>query len=131
LVHRFSLRYEENIHLKHDIPVGRGLVGQAVADKAPVLAPDVTKDPRYIQLNPETRSELVVPLIYKDRAIGVLDLEHTRSNYYNEDHIRTVATLAGQVALAIENARLYERIAREEQRMARDLAMAREIQVRR
>ncbi|HWY67104.1 MAG TPA: SpoIIE family protein phosphatase [Terriglobales bacterium] len=130
LVHRFSLRYQENIHLKHDIPLGRGLVGYAVQEKTAVLAPDVSKDPRYIQLNPETRSELCVPLLYKGTAIGVLDLESTRRNYYNEDHVRTLTTLAGQIAIAIENARLYERIAREEQRLERDLSMAREIQIR-
>jgi len=130
LVHRFSLRYQENIHIKHDIPVGRGLVGYAVTERTAVLAPDVSKDPRYIRLNPETRSELCVPLVYKERAIGVLDLEHTRRNYYNEDHVRTLTTLAGQIAIAIENARLYERLAREEQRLERDLKMAREIQVR-
>ena len=130
LEHRFSLRYQENIQLKHHIPLGRGLVGLAAQDKTAVLAPDVSKDSRYIQMNPETRSELVVPLIYKDVAIGVLDLENTRRNYYNEDHVRTLTTLAGQIAIAIENARLYERIAREEQRMERDLSMAREIQIR-
>ena len=130
LVHRFSLRFQENIHLKHDIPLGRGLVGYAVQEKTAVLAPDVGKDPRYIQLNPETRSELCVPLIYKETAIGVLDLESTRRNYYNEDHVKTLTTLAGQIAIAIENARLYERIAREEQRLERDLSMAREIQIR-
>jgi len=130
LVHRFSLRYQENIHLKHDIPLGRGLVGHAVQHKVAVLAPDVSKDSRYIQLNPETRSELCVPLVYKETAIGVLDLESTRRNYYNDDHMRTLTTLAGQIAIAIENARLYERIARQEQRLERDLAMAREIQVR-
>jgi sigma-B regulation protein RsbU (phosphoserine phosphatase) len=129
-VHRFSLRFQENIHLKHDIPIGRGLVGAAVQTKSAALAPDVSKDERYIQLNAETRSELVVPLIYKDRAIGVLDLENTRRNYYNEDHVRILTTLAGQIAIAIENARLYERVAREEQRLERDLAMAREVQVR-
>src|SRR6059058_572963 len=85
LVHRFSLRYQENIHLKHDIPLGRGLVGYAVQHQEAVLAPDVSRDPRYIQLNPETRSELCVPLLYKESAIGVLDLESTRRNYYNED----------------------------------------------
>ncbi len=128
LVHRFSVRFKENIQLKHDIPVGKGLVGAAVQSKKPVLAPDVARDPRYIKANPETRSELCVPLIYKDEVIGVLDLEHTRRGYFNEDHVRTVSTLAAQVAIAIENAQLYERIAREEQRMERDLAMAREVQ---
>ena len=128
LVHRFSVRFKESIQLKHDIPVGRGLVGAAAESKKAVLAPDVARDPRYIKANPETRSELCVPLIYKDQVIGVLDLEHTRRGYFTEDHLRTVSTLAAQVAIAIENARLYERIAREEQRMERDLAMAREVQ---
>jgi sigma-B regulation protein RsbU (phosphoserine phosphatase) len=103
-------------------------VGAAAESKKPVLAPDVARDPRYIKANPETRSELCVPLIYKDQVIGVLDLEHTRRGYFTEDHLRTVSTLAAQVAIAIENARLYERIAREEQRMERDLSMAREVQ---
>jgi len=128
LVHRFSVRFKESIQLKHDIPLGMGLVGTAAAEKKVVLAADVTKDPRYIKLNPETRSELCVPLTYKDQVIGVLDLEHTRRSYFNEDHVRTMNTLAAQIAIAIENARLYERLTREEQRLERDLSMAREVQ---
>src|SRR5271170_7495273 len=130
LQHRFSLRFNENIHLKHEIPLGRGLVGYAAETKQAVLAPDVTKDPRYIEANPETRSELVVPLIYKDKVIGVLDLEHTRRGFFTDDHKRTVTTLAAQVAIAIENAQLYEQIARQEKRLERDLAMARQLQFR-
>jgi sigma-B regulation protein RsbU (phosphoserine phosphatase) len=128
LVHRFSVRFKESIHLKHDIPISRGLVGAAVQEKRAILVPDVHKDQRYIKLNPETRSELCVPLIYKDNVIGVLDLEHTRRAYFTEDHVRAMSTLAAQVAIAIENATLYERLAREEQRMERDLSMAREVQ---
>jgi sigma-B regulation protein RsbU (phosphoserine phosphatase) len=130
LQHRFSLRFQENIQLKHDIPLGRGVVGYAVQHKQAVLVPDVTKDTRYIPLNPETRSELAVPLIYKDKVIGVLDLEHTRRGFFTDDHKRTVTTLAAQVAIAIENARLYEEIARQEKRLERDLALARELQFR-
>jgi phosphoserine phosphatase RsbU/P len=128
LVHRFSLRFKENVQLKHDIALGRGLVGAAAREKKGIVAPDVSKDERYIRVNPETRSELCVPLIYKDEVIGVLDLENTRRNYFNEDHLRTMSTLAGQIAIAIENAQLYERIKREEQRLERDLSMAREVQ---
>jgi phosphoserine phosphatase RsbU/P len=128
LVHRFSVRFKENIQLKHDIPLGRGLVGAAALEKKPILVSDVRRDARYINVNPETRSELCIPLIYKDTVIGVLDLEHTRRGFFTEDHVRTMTTLAAQIAIAIENARLYERIAREEQRLERDLAMAREVQ---
>ena len=130
LQHRFSQRFQENIQLKHEIPLGRGIVGFAAQNKQAVLVPDVNKDPRYVQANPETRSELVVPLIYKDKVIGVLDLEHTRRGFFTDDHKRTVTTLAAQVAIAIENARLYEQIARQEKRLERDLAMARQLQFR-
>src|SRR5580692_9830180 len=130
LQHRFSLRFNENIHLKHEIPLGRGLVGVAAESKQAVLVPDVSKDSRYIEANPETRSELVVPLIYKGKVIGVLDLEHTRRGFFTEEHQRTMTTLAAQIAIAIENARLYEEIERQERRLERDLSLARELQGR-
>ena len=130
LQHRFSLRFQENIHLKNDIPLGMGIVGHAAEQRQAVLVRDVKKDSRYIETNPETRSELAVPLIYKDKVIGVLDLEHTKRGFFTDDHQRTIATLAAQIAIAIENARLYEEIARQERRLERDLAMARELQFR-
>jgi phosphoserine phosphatase RsbU/P len=130
LQHRFSQRFQERLHLKHDIPLGRGVVGYAAQAKEAVLVPDVSKDSRYIAVNPETRSELVVPLIYQEKVIGVLDLEHTRRGYFTEDHKRTLTTLAAQIAIAIANARLYEEIAKQEQRLERDLSLARELQFR-
>jgi sigma-B regulation protein RsbU (phosphoserine phosphatase) len=130
LQNRFSLRFNENVHVKQEVPLGYGLVGQAAQTREAVLVPDVCKDPRYVEGNPETRSELAVPLIYKDKVIGVLDLEHTKRGYFTDDHRRTLMTLAAQVAIAIENARLYEEIARQERRLERDLALARELQMR-
>jgi phosphoserine phosphatase RsbU/P len=130
LQHRFALRFNENIQLKHEIPMGRGLVGYAAESKESVLVPDVTKDPRYVEANPETRSELVVPLVYKSKVVGVLDLEHTRRGFFTDEHKRTMTTLAAQIAIAIENARLYEEIERQERRLERDLSLARELQSR-
>ncbi len=128
--HRFSTRYGERITRERNVPPGHGLIGAAAAQRTPVLAPDVRKDPRYVAEHPETRSELAVPLIYKGNVIGVIDLEHTRVNYFNDDHQRTLTTLAAQIAVSIANARLYQRIHEEEQRMERDLEMAREVQLR-
>jgi sigma-B regulation protein RsbU (phosphoserine phosphatase) len=130
LQHRFSLRFNENIHLKHEISLGHGLVGVAAETQSAVLVPDVTKDKRYVEANPETRSELAIPLIYKGKVIGVLDLEHTKRGFFTEEHSRTMTTLAAQIAIAIENARLYEEIERQERRLERDLALARELQGR-
>ena len=130
LQHRFSLRFNENVNVKKEIPLGLGVVGHAAETRQAILVRDVSKDPRYIESNPETRSELAVPLIYKDKVIGVLDLEHTRRGFFTDEHRRTMTTLAAQVAIAIENAQLYEEIARQERRLERDLSLARELQVR-
>ncbi len=102
LQHRFSQRFEERLHLKHDIPLGRGVVGYAAQAKEAVLVPDVSKSERYIATNPETRSELAVPLIYQEKVIGVLDLEHTRRNYFTDDHKRTLTTLARSLQLRLK-----------------------------
>lgn len=128
--HRFSSRFGERIKREHNVTLGEGIIGHAAQQRTPLLVPDVRKDTRYIVANPEVRSELSVPLIYKGKVIGVLDLEHTRVNYYNEDHQTTLSTLAAQVAISIANARLYQRISEEEQRLERDLEMAREVQIR-
>ena len=128
--HRFSTRYGERIVRERMVQLGQGLIGTAAETREPVLVPDVRKDARYIAENPETRSELAAPLIYKGKVIGVIDLEHTRVNYYNEDHQRTLTTLAAQIAVSIANARLYQRISEQEQRLERDLDMAREVQLR-
>jgi sigma-B regulation protein RsbU (phosphoserine phosphatase) len=130
LEHRFSSRFGERIEREHNVQLGEGIIGASAQLRTPVLAPDVRKDPRYIVVHPEVRSELAVPLIYKGKVIGVIDLEHTRTNYYNEDHQTTLSTLAAQVAISIANARLYQRIHEEEQRLERDLQMAREVQLR-
>ena len=128
--HRFSSRFGERIKREHNVGLGEGIIGHAAQMRTPLLAPDVRKDPRYIVANPEVRSELAVPLIDKGKVIGVIDLEHTRVNYYNEDHQTTLSTLSAQVAISIANARLYQRIHEEEQRLERDLSMAREVQLR-
>ncbi|MGA7523970.1 MAG: SpoIIE family protein phosphatase [Acidobacteriaceae bacterium] len=112
------------------IPLGEGLVGAAIEGKRALLVGDVRKDSRYRMVNPETRSEMVVPLIYKGRALGALDIEHPRAHFFNEEHERSVTTLAAQIAIALENAQLYQRVAQQEQRLERDMAMAREVQLR-
>jgi len=125
-----AIRFGERFDPKETLPLERGLVGAAIAEKRIVTVPDVRKDPRYHMVNPETRSEMTVPLVYKGRAIGVLDIEHTRAHFFNEDHERALTTLAGQIAISLENAQLYQRVAQQERRLERDLAMAREVQLR-
>ena len=136
-VHRFSTCFGERVNRGRNAEMGKGILGIAAAEQQPILVGDVRKDTRYAadktqacDRRNEVRSMLAVPLIYKGKTAGLMALEHTRVHYYNEDHQRTLTTLAGQIAIAITNARLYERILEEEQRMERDLQMAREVQMR-
>jgi sigma-B regulation protein RsbU (phosphoserine phosphatase) len=113
---------------KPRIPVGQGLTGIAAQTKEPILVGDVRQDPRYLNLIPHTRSELVVPLIYKEKVLGVFDLESPELNRFTEEHVKILTLLASQVAVAIENARLYEAIREKEERHEKDLEVARRIQ---
>ena len=130
LVTRYAWRFGYAHTPVRRIPVTSGLVGAAVREWRLVNVPDVRKDSRYLPMNPETRSELIVPLFHKGRIIGVLDLEHTRTGFFNEEHERMLTTLGAQVAIAIENARLYQAVRTQERQLERDIAMAREVQLR-
>ena len=124
----FVIRSNERENQKLVLPVGTGLIGTAAMLNTPLRIGDVTKDPRYLNVHRETRSELVVPLTSKGRVVGVVDLESTQVNYFTEYHERFLMTLASRIASALVNAELYERVADNERRMAREMKIAREIQ---
>ncbi|HSB62106.1 MAG TPA: GAF domain-containing protein, partial [Vicinamibacteria bacterium] len=110
------------------LPISEGLCGAAVRSKEPILVGDVRKDPRYVSLIPEARSELVVPLVNKDRVVGVFDLESPALDRFTEEHVKVLTPLASQVAVAIENAALYAALKKNERRLQRELRIARDIQ---
>src|SRR5260370_17405543 len=79
-------------------------------------------------VNRETRLEVAIPMMQKGKVIGVLDLESPQLNYFTEDHVQTLSILASNLAVSLENARLYEQLAKEEARLERDLQAAKRIQ---
>jgi phosphoserine phosphatase RsbU/P len=125
---RFVIRSNERENQKLVLPVGTGLIGTAAKLNEPLRIADVTKDPRYLNVHTETRSELVVPLTSKGKVVGVVDLESTQVNYFTDYHQRFLMTLASRIASALVNAELYERVADNERRMGREMKIAREIQ---
>jgi len=126
--HRVTVKFGQRVQEKFAVPAHEGIVGAAASLRRPVVVPDVTLDPRYLRVNPETRSEMAVPMMYQNRVIGVMDLESPQLNYFTPDHVQALSILAAHLAVSIENARLYERVARDEARMERDLSAARRIQ---
>ena len=126
--HRVDVKHGQPVQGRLRATASEGIVGAAATMKEPVLVPDVTVDPRYIMVNPETRSELAIPMVHKGKVIGVLDLESPIPNYFTPDHIQTLSILAANLAVSLENARLYEQLAKEEARLERDLQAAKRIQ---
>ena len=124
---RLAVRYGEEA-LSKQVKLGTGLVGWAALHKEPVLVADVSKDPRYIHLVEDARSELVVPMLIKDRCIGVLDLESPELDAFTKEHKELLTLLASQAAVAIENARLYEEVRRNEERIEKELRFAQRVQ---
>jgi len=110
------------------VPLGKGLTGAAAESREVVRVHDTAADPRYICSHPDIRSEVAVPLVVTDRVVGVMDLESNRIGYFTDDHVRTLALLAPQIASSVENARLYHEIATRERAMEDDLKAARELQ---
>src|SRR4051812_43891075 len=108
--------------------VGQGLVGFAAEHKTVVNVPDVTKDVRYIPWVEDCRSELAIPLLVKDRCIGVLDLESPNYDAFGKHDVEVLTLLASQLAVAIENARLYEALRANEERLEGELSFARRVQ---
>jgi signal transduction histidine kinase/HAMP domain-containing protein len=90
-----------------------GFVGWVAATGEPLLVPDSAKDPRNVAIEGDpTRSELVLPLKIKGEVIGVLDIESDQVNAFDELDVAVLQSLASQVAVAIENARLFHAVQR-------------------
>jgi phosphoserine phosphatase RsbU/P len=130
LEHAFSLRYDERIYPRTTLALGEGLCGTAAKERRSIRVDHVESDARYVrcEMGFGVRSEMVIPLLIKDRLLGVLDLESLEAAAFTEIDERLMVTLASTLAIALENARLYDEIRRAEQRKARDLERARQVQ---
>src|SRR5690242_15105386 len=125
---KLAVRYGKGAESKQ-MKLGEGLVGWSALHKQPVLVADVSKDPRYVNLVDDARSELVIPMLIKDRCIGVFDLESPELNAFTKEHKELLTLLASQAAIAIDNARLYEEVRQNEERIEKELRFAQRVQM--
>jgi sigma-B regulation protein RsbU (phosphoserine phosphatase) len=125
---KLAVRYGKGAESKH-VRLGEGLVGWSALHREAVLVSDVSKDPRYINLVDDARSELVIPMLIKDRCIGVFDLESPELDAFTKEHKELLTLLASQAAVAIDNARLYEEVRRNEERIEKELRFAQRVQM--
>ncbi len=110
------------------LKMGEGIIGYVAQNGEPVISPDVRHDSRYINARPETRSEMVAPIIANDEVIGVFDLESDELNAYTHDDLQVLLLLASQVAIIIEKVMLHEQLV-EKKRLEGQLEVARDVQL--
>ena len=92
---------------------GAGLVGAAIASEQPLLVNDLQSDPRYVEFAPGMSSEIVVPLVHKARPIGALNILSRNRDHFTSSDVEIVRQFAAHVAVALVNARLFERSRRD------------------
>jgi len=127
LVMAFGLQYGARVTLPK-VRMGDGLVGYAALHRKPVNVADVTTDPRYIKVVDDVRSELAIPMLLKDRCVGVFDLESPEHDAFSKRDVEILELLASQAAVAIENARLYQAVLANEKRLETEVRFARRVQ---
>ncbi len=110
---RFSVGHSKETAERMRIKVGEGVTGLAAQRREAVLVNDVTQLPEYISAVPNVRSELAIPLIIKNRLIGVIDIESQKPDNFTEEHKRLLTLIASRMAVGIENARLYTQTTRQ------------------
>jgi sigma-B regulation protein RsbU (phosphoserine phosphatase) len=105
-----------------------GMVGHVAASGKMRYAPDVDRDPYYIACEPGTRSAVTIPLRVSDAVIGVLCVDHGETGAFSNDQLQVMQALAGHIAVAIENARLFEQERMQRERLRHEAEEARVIQ---
>ena len=124
---KHAVQYGDQAHVTR-VPIGEGLIGYAALHKEAVRVADVSQDPRYINVVADVRSELAIPMMLKDRCIGVLDLESPELDAFTKRDVEILSLLASQAAVAIENARLYETVRANEVRLEKEMHFAQRVQ---
>jgi phosphoserine phosphatase RsbU/P len=105
-----------------------GIVGHVAATGRMRYAPDVQVDPYYIPCEPDTRSEVDIPLITNGKVMGVVSVNHAEADAFSEDQLQVLIALAEHIGVAVENARLFQQERQERYRMLQEAEEARAIQ---
>ncbi len=110
-----AIGYSEDVS-KMVIQIGSGITGWVAAHRRPLRINNVLEDTRYIEASSNTRSELAIPLVYRNELLGVLNVESEKSGAYTENDQEMLGTLGGSLAAIIANARLLEQLRNQAER---------------
>lgn len=123
----YTIGYDDKFHGKLQLKIGQGIIGNVAKSGEPVIVPDVSKDKRYVDARPQTKSEIVVPIILDAKTIGVFNLESDNIDAFDMHSVSLLSAFATQAAISIERTRLHQKIVGG-QKLEEQLNITREIQ---
>ena len=97
-------------HVVSSMPLGRGAIGEVGETQQPVVIGDMTADPRCVFTDPDSRSELAVPVLYDNTLLGVFNVESHQRDAYTDHHLAILRAMADQAALLLHTAQQYEKL---------------------
>jgi sigma-B regulation protein RsbU (phosphoserine phosphatase) len=113
----------------HCLKLGKeGLVGYAAATRQMRYAPDVREDPYYLPCEESTLSEVAIPLLVDKQLVGVFTASHPELDAFRPQQLKVLQTLSSHIAVAVQNARLFQQVRHEREEMTRDALEARTLQ---
>jgi len=113
----------------HVLKIGEeGMVGHVAFTGKMHYAPDVTRDPYYLPCDEGAKSAVAIPLKLGDRVIGVFNAVHPDVDGFAPEQLKVLRVLADHIAIAVENARLFQREREINERLSREAEEARQIQ---
>jgi sigma-B regulation protein RsbU (phosphoserine phosphatase) len=110
---RHSIGYREEFVKSLTIPLDEGLTGISASARMPIVVGDVRSDSRYLPAVDAVRSEMAIPMIARGKLVGVIDMQSTQLDAYSAEDSAIVQLVASRVANAIQNARLFRRVERQ------------------
>lgn len=110
---KYARGHREEIVENLQVGLGEGITGTAAQLRQPVLVDDVGSDPRYLNAMDAVRSEMAAPMVFGHKLVGVLDLQATTEAAFSEQDLALLQLIASRIGAAIENARLYRRVDRQ------------------
>lgn len=108
-LHASSLPLEQNSRHRHSLWKGQGLVGHVLENSEVIVTNDISKEERFKSYAnwPKSAAEAAIPLIVGGTLLGVLDIHSDKKDIFQNDTMSVLTTIADQIAIALQNARLF------------------------
>ena len=125
-----KLQYHVGYDVIHqELPVEKGIIGRVVRSASPAFVPNVADDPDFMPAMPDIVSELCVPLLNRDKVVGVINVESRQQGQINEHDLALLSSISDHIVIAMNRAKLYDTVQESEERYRRLVELSPEMQL--